>query len=292
MKKIIAIALSVFILCFCLMGYLTIPNEWIIRQNLDVTDGQAMFYTIFNRRTKDLIVVDGGWTGNTEHVREEIMKLGGHVNIWFVTHYHEDHCGAFNAIYGDPQGIVIDHVIASSEDYDLFLEVYKDWDSPITFARFRELAEGKENIHYPDRDDEFDFGSLHFKVFSNYDDVLTDTIGTYDIPNNASLVFKIEGKENSIIFTGDMYAPDMGAYLINRYGDELRADYLQLPHHGNSVMTYDFYEAVNPEAVLFDAPGWLMTDDTYRAKELEDWCNERGIETCDYRTAPNELILK
>lgn len=41
-----------------------------------------------------LIVVDGGWTDNTDYVLNQIKAKGGHVQAWLITHPDSDHAGA------------------------------------------------------------------------------------------------------------------------------------------------------------------------------------------------------
>ena len=38
-----------------------------------------------------LIVVDGGWTDNTDYVLNQIKAKGGHVQAWLITHPDSDH---------------------------------------------------------------------------------------------------------------------------------------------------------------------------------------------------------
>ena len=39
-------------------------------------------------------VFDGGAEADTHALGEQIMMLGGHVDAWFITHFHSDHVGA------------------------------------------------------------------------------------------------------------------------------------------------------------------------------------------------------
>ncbi|MFR5731085.1 MAG: MBL fold metallo-hydrolase [Clostridium sp.] len=40
------------------------------------------------------MVVDGGWLGRCDYLKEQIKQRGGHVSAWFLTHAHTDHVGA------------------------------------------------------------------------------------------------------------------------------------------------------------------------------------------------------
>lgn len=41
-----------------------------------------------------MIVVDGGRDVDAPHLIEVIQELGGHVDVWLLTHPHSDHVGA------------------------------------------------------------------------------------------------------------------------------------------------------------------------------------------------------
>ena len=251
-----------------------------------------MFWTFYNSANGKLVVIDGGTSGNADHVRDVINAYGGTVEAWFLTHLHEDHAGAFNVIFEDPQNIKIKDVYTTSFPYDKFLEVYQWWDNPDTMAKFVGLSEKANNIHYPKRDDVIEVGGLCFVILNTYDDVLLQTAGEHDLPNNAGMIIRAAGTADSIIFMADTYSPEMGEYLINTYGTSIRSKYLQAPHHGNSVMPMDFYTAMKPQMIMFDAPEWLMNSKEHRAKELKKWCDANGIKTYDFRTAPNVYMFK
>ncbi len=262
---------------------------WAITEFGDDSGNQAMFYTIRNNNDGTLIIVDGGWNENEAQVRSVINLFGGRVDHWFLTHYDEDHASVFNAIYADPQEIEIGKVYCTPLDYDYYLECAADrwWDVPWVYETFLNQTEGDERIHYLNRGDSFEIDGLQFEVFNSYDQIVVDT-GTRDVANYASLMFKITGEEDTFLFCGDVYN-GMGMQLLDMYGDELDAEYVQPGHHGNHSMPAEFYEAIGPEVMFFDGPAWLTESDDYTAKSLIEWCHENGIVTYEYATAPNSI---
>ena len=68
-----------------------------------------------------VIMVDGGYASDAENLRTHLMDAGGHVDLWFITHPHEDHMEALATILGDPKGITVDKVIYSRVQ-DSFLD--------------------------------------------------------------------------------------------------------------------------------------------------------------------------
>lgn len=267
-------------------------SRWVVTSYPDASGRQGMFYTIHDKATNALVVVDGGWTDNAPQVRKVIAGYGNTVDAWILTHYHNDHVDAFNAIYEDPQGIRIRHIYASPMDYDTYLSVAKPWDFPESYEKFLALTKDADNLTYIERDDTVKAAGLSFYFFNTYDDTLLDVVGRSDLPNNGSLIFKAEGEEDSFLFLGDAHDARLGQYLVDTYGEELCATYVQAGHHGNNSMPQSFYRSVDPDCMVFDAPKWLMTSSEYTSKKLAAWCRANGVKTYDYRTGPNRFGLQ
>ncbi len=272
-------------------NYAVIYNfpSWKLTQYADATGSQAMFYTAKSMSDGTFIVIDGGVAGNSEYLREVINENGGVVDAWILTHFHEDHIGAFNAVYADLQGIIVKKVYDIPTD-DYYHSVLKEWDNVETFNCYISITRNADNVIHITRDDTVSFDGLIFTFYNTYDD-LTVKYGAGDVPNNASLVFKLETKQDSILFCADCHDTSIANMLLTRYGDELCAEYVQTGHHGNNSFPAYFYDAVKPQYALFDAPEWLMTGENYNAKDLAAYFEEKGVLVYDYRSAPNEFWL-
>lgn len=83
-------------------------------------------------------------------------------------------------------------------------------------------------------------------------------------------------------------------YLIKEYGEELEADYLQMGHHGYGGLCDEFYTLANPKAAYFDAPAFLMEDESgkYDNPKNAKFMESIGSEVFSFKTAPNKIILK
>ena len=265
--------------------------NWILTEFADNSGNQAMFYTLYNNDDGTLIVVDGGWDANVNQVRAVINLFGGTVDYWFLTHYDEDHASVFNAIYSNPDGINIGMVYASPLDYEYYLgfAVDRPWETPWVYEAFLAQTKGDERIHYLSRGDQFDINGLLIEVFNSYDQVVVDT-GNPDVANNTSLVFKISGENDSVLFCGDIRC-DLGMQILDLYGDSMDAEYVQAAHHGNNTMPYEFYEAVGAQTVFFDGPAWLTQTDDYPVQDLITECHDNGIITYEFETAPNSFVF-
>ena len=296
MKK--KITLSIVVLCFFLVGLSAVSyrshrklcENWVMTQHPDASGAQGMFYTFKNYGTGTLIVVDSGNKGNAEYAKSVITELGGHVDCWILTHFHGDHAGAFDLIYEDPGDITIGTIYATPLDYDYFYSVARWWDAPEVYAQFLKMTADADNVTYLQRGDSFAVDDLTIDVFSAYDDFVHDL--QQDPANNGSLIFKISGIKDSILFFGDAYNETLFDDIYAAYGDQMKAEYVQAPHHGNSVLPMDKYTLLEPEVIFLDGPEWLMISEDHKAKDLLVWCQENGVTSYDYRTAPNVFNFK
>lgn len=233
----------IFILLICIMGCgqakeLVDENDknnedtevsvaaWEITQ-YGPRDINASFYTIYNQE-EGLIVIDGGWTEDAAYVREIINSFGVPVEAWILTHPHQDHIGAFNALYPDLDEITVNSIytvdMASPEEC---LAVVS-WDSVDAYNDF--LALEIPNLQYVYTGDVLEICGLQIEILSAYDENVKNI--SRDYLNDGSMMFKVSGNEDSFLFCADV-GINMSDYLLQKHGAEkLSADYLQMGHHG------------------------------------------------------------
>lgn len=288
-KKKIRTIFLIGIFAIAMMGCERAVGTITITQYPDQTGSQAMFYTIENQ-SGDLIIVDGGMVGNAEYVKSVIEEKGSHVSAWILTHPHPDHIGAFNVIYADLGDIRIDNIYTIDMDYELYKQYAQPWDNFDTYQTFYDLTASAENITYLHTGDEVEICGCLVKVYSAYDDTIINY--SSDLANSGSLVFEIFSENTSMLFCSDVYGEEMCNKIIEAYGDELSATYLQMGHHGNNSITKDFLLKVQPEGAFFDAPAWLVQGEQYDTLENILMVEEIGATAYSYMSAPNEIVLE
>jgi competence protein ComEC len=71
--------------------------------------------------------------------------------------------------------------------------------------------------------------------------------------NDNSCVLKIQSEQGAVLLTGDIETPTE-SWLIETYGNNLKANVLIAPHHGSKTSsTLKFLQAIQPEYVLIPA---------------------------------------
>ncbi len=263
-------------------------TDWKITQYGDASGLQMMFYTLQDHYGH-LVVVDGGWPGNAEQVRKVINEKGGHVNAWFLTHPHEDHIGAFCELYGNLGTIRVDKVYAVDMASPELCMANAPWDSVAAYERFRAME--IRQLSYVHRGDTIKIGKLKIEILSAYEKKI-DYISS-DLLNDGSMVFKVYGTEESMLFCADA-GKAVSSYLKRKYGEKLKSDYLQMGHHGNGGLKKDFYKMVDPDVAFFDAPNWLMENQggKYTTPQNRKWMERMGSKIASFATAPNAVLLK
>lgn len=282
------------------LGYIPdlVPGKagWKVTQFGDVQQQQEMCYTV----TTDtgLVIIDGGWEYEVPRLRKIISQYGNSVEAWILTHPHPDHMTAFLEIFQDPQGAVIHHVYTTELPDMETLQENASWEDYTLLEKFRSLSiSGLEYLH---KGDHRDILGLDMEVLSAYSEKINEI--SNDLMNDGSLMFRLKGKRDSILFCADVGSAGekradvrraLTDYFVEEYGESLRSDYVQMAHHGFSGLDAEFYEMVDPRAAFFDAPHWLMSGEgKLSSAEKAQLIQDMGKVIFSYYTAPNQILLE
>ena len=248
-------------------GYLPdLSSEYLVTQYADESGRQGTFYTISNENC--LIVVDGGWAENEAAVRRVIASHGNVVDAWIISHPHQDHAGAFNAICAAPNGIVIRQIYDNGFDYEFIRSVGEPYDDINIMETYYALT-----------------------LYNAFDQTVLDTVGDEkDYQNNASLLFELSGDQTGMLFCSDIKY-DMDAWISEHYGDQITCDYVQTGHHGNWSFSDAFYEKTGPSVYFLDAPAEI-TEGDFPARQLKESLLGQNKTVLDFSTAPNTITLR
>lgn len=250
---VVAILISIIILYKT--TNLFAKDEWTITQ-YGPREINSSFYTLYNPK-RGLIVVDGGWTEDAQGVRDVVKMFGNQVDAWILTHPHQDHIGAFNAIYPDRQGMEIKQV------YTVDMAIPKEclevapWDSVEAYEDFLKLK--VKDLQYLYTGEKKEICGLEVTVLNAFGEHVRQY--SKDYLNDGSLMFQVKAKEQTMLFCADV-GVSVSDYLFNRWADTLPSDYLQMGHHGYGGLKDDFYRKVSPKVAFFDAPAHMMLDET------------------------------
>ena len=221
---------------------------------LDVGQGDSILITTPGNQH---VLIDGGPDLTVlERLGEKFPFFSRRIDLLVLTHTHADHLASFPEVLRryDVQNILMTGVAGESASYSAFLDAVRESGPHVILAR-------------SDRD--LDFGK---GVFFDVLWPTEDSLGISDKrdPHLFSLVAKLTWKNHptsrfplrsssfegqaalrgaSVLHTGDIEEKVEEALLKD--GDDLRADFLKVPHHGSKTSSSTgFLLAVAPDLAV------------------------------------------
>ena len=203
---------------------------------LDVNQGDSTF--IVTPRGKK-ILIDGGGSSYSNIGKNTVLPYildRGYtkIDIAIISHMDLDHCDGIIYLM---EKIKINTVILG-----------KQYERTINYERFIKIAkERKINLKRVEEGDKIDIEKdVNIEVlWPNSKKVISE-----NIINNNSLVFKINYKKFSILFTGDI-EEIAEKKILEENKNTLKSTILKVAHHGSKTSTTsEFLKAVNPQYAL------------------------------------------
>jgi beta-lactamase superfamily II metal-dependent hydrolase len=244
------------------------------------TNSQMNSYVI---RTpgNELIVIDGGTKGDAAYLRKFIRDRGNHVHSWFITHPHLDHADALTEILNSPSELRVGKIYGSLPE-DEWLQKHQDSNSLETQ---RTLLGAVTACNYEViplyLGQKIEFEEVTFEILAVRNPELT-----INATNNQSVVLRVEVGDKSILFLADLGVEGGEKLLASPYGNRLKADYVQMAHHGQTGVNEEFYKVVKPKFCLWPTPDWLWENDNgngpnsgpWKTLEVRAWMDKFHIE--------------
>ena len=200
-----------------------------------------------------LIVVDGGWDVNGESLLKELKTRGGHVKAWLLTHAHRDHAMALAYILSNhPNEITIDGIYYNFFDRDWY--VNNDEESVMVYdalmSSFGNISADK--IHSDIKGgDVIEVGKAKVQVLNNPYKIKTNA------GNSCSVCYMISMNGTNVVFLGDLTLAG-GQYMMKDVDlASLKCDIVQVAHHGQEGVGFEFYRKLAPKVMLWPTTQWL-----------------------------------
>lgn len=197
---------------------------------IDIGQGDAI---LIQENEEHNVLIDGGnrWNSVEEKMINYLEKNNVEkIDALISTHAHADHIGSLEAVINnfEVEQVYDPGKIHTSKTFENYL-----------------IAIDKNNIAFdtPRRNEEIIIGNLNFKVLHP-----VGNVERYSL-NNSSIVLKLNYKNISFLFTGDIEKEVERDILEDNL--PLNATILKVAHHGSSTSSSkDFIEEVSPETAV------------------------------------------
>ena len=230
-------------------------NENTVLHMLTETSKFMMSFVLITKEN-NAIVIDGGCPEDMPLLKE---YLGGrHISAWILTHAHSDHISGFidECKKNQLADFDIERVIYHFPPYD---KLSKLTDTPChdffvedlnemlpTFLEIEGML--AERACVVQQGDTLTIDECKIDFLFTYHDGLYE-----NLMNDSSLVFRVTTPNKTVLILGDL-GPAGGDVHFEESRDQLKADIVQMAHHGHMNVGLEVYAAVLPEACLWCAP--------------------------------------
>lgn len=255
-----------FLILSMLIGCDQAPDVLTIHM-IDVGQGESILISTPNNKT---ILIDAGEASQGKKVKSYLLKQGiDKIDLLIGTHPHTDHIGGLPEIINnfEVKKIIMPKKLHTSATFEKLLAAIESKKLTINSPKPNSIIEFDRDI------------KLHFLgPIRDYGDNL----------NLWSVVFRLDYKNKSFLFTGDMeHEAEMD--LVNTYSmDDLGANVLNVGHHGSdSSTTQQFLDCVNPEIALIS----LGSNNPYNHPHEEVITRLVQSEVLIYRTDLQQTVV-
>ena len=226
------------------------------------------------------IVIDGGRQEGADaaYLHQLILQEGARVDLWLITHAHDDHFSALSCILRDMDQL--DFEICDMRLCFPPTEWLKTVENGQPYAPAVQFLErlNQHGIPYTPlcRGDVITCGGLTIDVMHD-----AENYASYTTVNNTGAVLRVHYPNRDILFLADIETAAAKELTDLYTPEQLQCDIVQLAHHGQGGPNRVFYEIIRPKIALYTAPDWLWTnrDGTGPFKTLETrrWMQELGV---------------
>lgn len=266
-------------------GILNGASITMLRSN---TASQNMGY-ILKTKSGKIIVVDGGLEEDGAHLKEMLRAEGGKVSAWLITHPHSDHVGALINVLNDKNSAIsIEGIYYNLTDMDWYRrnEAYRaDY--------VQKFVDSLKNVEPSVLHSKIKYGDI-----INIDDASIHVLNgpylfTVNSINNSSIAYRVDMGGKRIIFLGDMGEQAGDSLISDVQASELKADIVQMAHHGQYGVSKRVYEIISPTIAMWNAPEWLYnnTSGKYLTLEVRKWMKDIGVKS-NYVIKDGDQLIK
>lgn len=233
-------------------------------------EGAQMMSYLIETPFHETVVIDGGHPceKDARHLYETLMQRGAVVDLWLITHAHNDHYGVLYWMLKniDPFELSIKDIRFAFPPLE-WLKSVENGSEYHMVSEFYQLLETRGIVPNMLRaGDTIPLEGCTFDILSDCSDY-----SDYTTINDTTSVILVHFPKKDVLFLGDL-GPEAGRALLSRCDPvKLRCDIVQMAHHGQRGVDRHFYETVRPKVCLYPAPDWLWDNNNGGGFDLGPW---------------------
>ena len=226
------------------------------------------------------VMIDGGRQEGADaaYLHELILANGGRVDLWLITHAHDDHFSALSILLRDMDELDFEigdmRICFPPVEWLKTVEGGQPYEPAVDFlARLEKHGIAPTPLR---RDDVITCGGLTIDVLHDAENYIN-----YTTVNDTGAVLRVHYPRRDVLFLADIEVPAAKELMALYAPEQLRCDIVQLAHHGQGGAHRAFYEIVRPKIALYTAPLWLWTNNDgegpFKTLETRQWMRELGV---------------
>ncbi len=195
------------------------------------------------------------------------------VNGWFITHGHTDHVSKLidflNYNTGD---VIIEGFYHNILAPDYPNDEWCDEEKIVASRAITAMQNSGAPVYTLHTGERAYIRNFYFDVLNTHEDVYPGFVEDY---NDSSVVIMLNVENTKIFIPGDG-AVEADKILTRRFPNELKADIVQVAHHGHTGLSTEAYEKIGASVAIF-AVTKIMFDGEYERREA----NRKAVEIAD-----------
>lgn len=266
-------------------------KEWYITQ-YGPDWGKCTLYTIEDNEG-NLVIIDGGYEGNSYLIETILREHNFHVSAWIITTLSSAHSGAVYRILTDwGDQIEIDSIFIqnySEEMLKTVLDHHMDWEESEleNVESLVSLIDSFDNVNYVEAGKDYNILGMNMHIYHVWNEEV-ESLGNRE-SSNSSMVFSVEGNEDSMLFMSYVTLPIENEIIVAV--GENNFDYISVNDHGEWAFDYWWFELMNPSGFFIDNESEKLYSQG-NAYPFFTYFSEKGYNTYTFETVPNRITIK
>ncbi len=240
---------------------------------------------VFTLEDGSYLIFDGGETQDHakrlyNYLKNNNKRTDGKIVIagWVLTHSHTDHYQAFIKFANTKEyasNVTVEYIYANGYNTDGVTHTKNMALTSDIYGYVSKFANGDTKIVKVHTGQKIKVRNAELDVYMTHEDFYPTLIAD---ANDTSTVIMVNINGKKILMSADAHT-EANKLLVARYGNDLKCDILQVPHHGQGGMTTAFAIAAAPTYAFFTTgnEGWTKYKDSAPNKKLIEIVGQSNI---------------